>query len=157
MPPSPPAPSARLGPAEIAAFLSPYLAEGRRQEVWRIEEVTIDGQRLEARVSMTSTYVSATDPRGFHLTAFATLEFVSQLVIIYGHVWAGLDRKTREGWLLEASIRTDKAIRDPERIDVSIVTPSVRRVRENVIGVSDFTVRDRLGGEFSGRLKSFLA
>jgi hypothetical protein len=149
--------SAHLGPDEIAAFLSPYLAEGRRQEVWRIEEVTIAGRQLDARVSMTQTYVSATDPRGFHLTAFATLEFVSQLVIIYGHVWAGLDKKTREGWLLEASIRTEKAIRDPERIDVSIVTPSVRRVRENVIGVSDFTVRDRLGGEFSGRLKSFLA
>jgi hypothetical protein len=149
--------SARLGPAEIAAYASPYLTEGRRQEVWRIEEVVIEGDRLEARVAMTSTYVSATDTHGFHLTAFSTLEFVSQLVIIYGHVWAGLDCKTREGWLLEASIRTEHAIRDPERIDVAIVSTSVRRLRDNVIGTSDFVVTDSSGGRFTGRLKSFLS
>lgn len=153
----PPSPHARLGPAEIAAFASPYLTEGRRQEAWRIEEVVIEGERLEARVAMTSTYVSATDARGFHLTAFSALEFVSQLVIIYGHVWAGLDRKTREGWLLEASIRTAEAIRDPERIDVTVVTKSIRRVRDNLIGTFEFTATGRRGGEFVGRLKAFLS
>lgn len=153
----PPSLRARLGPAEIAAFASPYLTEGRRQEAWRIDDVVIEGERLEARVAMTSTYVSATDAHGFHLTAFSALEFVSQLVIIYGHVWAGLDRKTREGWLLEASIRTADAIRNPDRIDVTIVTKSVRRVRDNVLGVSEFTVSDGGGGTFTGRIKSFLA
>ena len=153
----PPSLRARLGPAEIAAFASPYLTEGRRQESWRIDDVVIEGERLEARVAMTSTYVSATDARGFHLTAFSALEFVSQLVIIYGHVWAGLGRKSREGWLLEASIRTAEAIRDPERIDVTIDTKSIRRVRDNLIGTFEFTVADRLGGVFSGRLKAFLA
>jgi hypothetical protein len=157
MPPSQPAPSARLGPDEIAAFLSPYLAEGRRQEVWRIEEVTIDGQRLEARVDMTHVYESASDPHGFHLTAFSTLEFVSQLVIIYGHVWAGLDKKTREGWLLEASIRTEKAIRARDGIQVTVLTKSIRKVRDNLIGTFEFTVADGLGGSFSGRLKAFLS
>ena len=157
MPPSPPAPSAHLGPDEIAAFLSPYLAEGRRQEAWRIEEVTIDGQRLEARVGMTHVYESASDPHGFHLTAFSTLEFVSQLVIIYGHVWAGLDKKTREGWLLEASIRTEKAIRARDGIQVTVLTKSIRKVRDNLIGTFEFTVADGLGGSFGGRLKAFLS
>ncbi|MEI6238836.1 MAG: hypothetical protein WCR51_00465 [Planctomycetia bacterium] len=149
--------SARLGPDEIAAFLSPYLTEGRRQEAWRIDEVTIDGERLEARVGMTHVYESPSDPHGFHLTAFSTLEFVSQLVIIYGHVWAGLDRKTREGWLLEASIRTEKAIRERQGIDVTVLMKSIRKVRDNLIGTFEFTVADRLGGSFSGRIKAFLS
>jgi hypothetical protein len=149
--------SAHLGPAELAAFLSPYLTEGRRQEAWRIDEVTIEGERLEARVTMTSTYVSGTDSRGFHLTAFSALEFVSQLVIIYGHVWAGLDKKTREGWLLEASIRTAEAIRERDGLQVTVLTKSIRKVRDNLIGTFEFTVADRLGGSFSGRLKAFLS
>lgn len=153
----PPSPHARLGPAELAAFASPYLTEGRRQETWRIDEATIERDRLEARVTMTSTYVSGTDPRGFHLTAFSALEFVSQLVIIYGHVWAGLDRKTREGWLLEASIRTAEAIRERDGLQVTVLTKSIRKVRDNLIGTFEFTVADRLGGSFSGRLKAFLS
>jgi hypothetical protein len=157
MPHPHPALSARLGPTDIAAFISPYLTEGRRQETWRIDEVTIEGDRLEARVTMTSTYVSGTDPRGFHLTAFSALEFVSQLVIIYGHVWAGLDRKTREGWLVEASIRTAEAIRERDGIAVEVLTKSIRRVRDNLIGTFEFTVTDRLGGSFTGRLKAFLS
>lgn len=157
MPPSPSTLSARLGPTEIAAFVSPYLTEGRRQDAWRIEEVTIAGDRLEARVTMTSTYVSGTDPRGFHLTAFSALEFVSQLVIIYGHVWAGFDKKTREGWLLEASIRTAEAIRERDGLRVTVLTKAIRKVRDNLIGTFEFTVADGLGGLFSGRLKAFLS
>jgi hypothetical protein len=72
-------------------------------------------------------------------------------------VWAGLDKKTREGWLLEASIRTEKAIRARDGIQVTVLTKSIRKVRANLIGTFEFTVADGLGGSFSGRLKAFLS
>ena len=45
---------------------------------------------------MRSAYVSGTDAGGFHLTIFSALEFASQLMIVYGHVWAGLEKKVRD-------------------------------------------------------------
>jgi hypothetical protein len=152
-----PSTARRLDPDAIAPFLSPYLTAGRRAETWAIREVEIDGDRLRAVVGMTSTFVSPTDAGGFHLTAFSTLEFVSQLVIIHAHVWAGLDRKTREGWLLETSIRTANAIRDPDHIEVGLVSKSIRKIGESILGNFEFTVADRHGGSFTGRLKAFLA
>ncbi len=90
-----------LSAAEIEKLSSHYLNDGRKQESWKIEQVEISGDLLNATLSMSSTYVSDTDEHGFHLTIFSTLEFLSQLMIIYGHNWAGLDEKTREGWMVE--------------------------------------------------------
>lgn len=42
---------------------------------------------------MNSTFVSATDTGGFHLTIFSASEFLSQLAIIYGHIGNGLTEK----------------------------------------------------------------
>ncbi len=48
---------------------------------------------LKAKLRMNSTFVSATDTGGFHLTIFSAYEFLSQLAIIYGHIGNGLTEK----------------------------------------------------------------
>ena len=110
----------RLSVADIQNLSSHYLNEGRKQESWQIEEIEINGQRLTAKVSMRTTYVSDADAKGFHLTIFTTLEFLSQLMIIHAHVWAGLRKKIREGWMVESSTRCVRATRDPSNIKVEM-------------------------------------
>lgn len=146
-----------LTETELGPYSSRYLREGRKAESWRIESVDIAGARCSARVSMLSTYVSPTDARGFHLTIFSTLEFLSELMIIYGHVWAGLKEKTREGWMVESTAHSVRAIRDPDRIDVEMTVESIRRRGDNLFGVADFRVTDRFNGLFKVRLKGFLS
>lgn len=141
---------------EISKLSSHYLNEGRKSESWRIDSVEMQGKSLTAHVSMTSTYVSQTDVYGFHLTIFSTLEFLSQLMIIYGHVWAGLSEKTQEGWMVESSIRTTRAIRNPQDIRVDMEA-SVKKVGMHLYGVAECKVTDDQGGLFEVTMKGFLS
>lgn len=145
-----------LSPAEIANISSRYLSEGRKEDVWEITHVEICGESLTAKVRMVSYYVSPTDDVGFHLTSFSTLEFLSQLFIIYGHVLGGLTKKTREGWMLESSISCKKAIRDPENIAVEMNFRTLKQMRESLIGVANARVYDQ-DGLFLARIKAILA
>lgn len=150
-------PAQRLGPADIEKLLSHYLTEGRKQESWRIDEIEVREDRLAARVAMKSTYVSGQDAGGFHLTIFSTLEFLSQLMIIYAHVWAGLPEKRREGWMVESSTRSVRAIRDPDCIRVEMSIRTMRKRGVNLYCVADCRVTDDGGGLFECRLKGFLS
>lgn len=149
--------AARLGPTEIGKLSSHYLNEGRKQESWRIEEIEISNNRLDARVSMSSTYVSSSDSQGFHLTIFSTLEFLSQLMILYAHVWAGLPEKRREGWMVESSTRSLRAIRSAENIRVEMTVLKMRKRGENLYCVAEYRVTDDKDGLFEARLKGFLS
>lgn len=149
--------SVSLGQAEIQRLSSFYLREGRRQESWEIDEISILDRELSARVSMKSFFVSGTDQHGFHLTIFSTLEFLSQLMIIYAHVWAGIEEKIREGWMVESQTRSVRAIRNPERIDVSMLVRKIRKRGDNLYCVADYRVTDDAGGLFEVSLKGFLS
>ena len=152
-----PAPKVTLNTEDIAPFSSQYLHEGRKKESWRIESVEIDGDRATARVSMLSTYVSGSDSKGFHLTIFSTLEFLSELMLIYSHVWAGFSEKSREGWMVESTTRSRQAIRDPDRIDVEMKVNVMRQRGGILLCESDYRVTDRFGGLFEISLKGFLS
>jgi hypothetical protein len=147
----------RLGEDEIARFASPYLNGGRKQESWRIDAIEIEDGRLLAEVSMRSTYVSGTDAGGFHLTIFSTLEFLSQLMIVYVHVWAGLREKSREGWMVESRTRSVRAVRNPERIQVEMTVRKMRQRGVNLYCTADYRVTDDQGGLFEVQLKGFVA
>ena len=149
--------SANLSEDEIERLSSHYLAEGRKQESWKIREVRIQGRALSAVVSMRSTYVSRSDAQGFHLTLFSALEFLSQLMITYAHVWAGLTEKTREGWMLECNTRSVRAIRNAAHIDVDMEVRSMRKHGNNLLCEADYRVTDNQGGLFEVQLKGFLS
>jgi hypothetical protein len=146
-----------LAAADVKAISSHYLQEGRKQEAWAIQWIEIDGQRLQAQVVMTSQYQSPTASHDFHLTIFSTLEFASQLMIIYAHVWAGLAEKVREGWMVECSTRSVRAIRDPADIRVEMQVKRMRKRGEHLVCEADFTVSDAAGGLFELSLKGFLS
>lgn len=146
-----------LTPADCVPISSPYLAEGRKSEHWEIGDVRIEGEHLSTVVRMTSTYLSATDEGGFHLSFVTCLEFLSQLMIIHAHAWAGLDEKRREGWMLESVTRNSRPIRDPGCINVDMQVDSIRRMGEKIFSVADFRVTDRFDGLFKVRLKAMLA
>jgi hypothetical protein len=146
-----------LGPEELLPYRSPYLNGGRAREAWVIREVTIVDDRLQASVMMSSTYVSATDASGFHLTIFSTLEFLSQLMIVYGHVRADLLRKTKEAWMVESHTRSTRAIRDPDDIRVDMVVRAMRRQGQTILCVTESRVTDGGDGLFEVMLKGFLS
>ena len=146
-----------LSKDEIKKLSSPYLNEGRKQETWQIDRISVEDDRLDADISMKSLYLSDTDGGGFHLTIFSTLEFLSELMIIYVHVWAGLEEKTQEGWMVECKARNVKAIRNPDAIKVEMHVESIRRRGKTVRIVTDCRVTDDQGGLFEVWLKGFLA
>lgn len=145
-----------LSTEEISRLSSTYLSQGRKQEDWEITYLEIDDNVLNARIRMRTRYISPTDPGGFHLTIFSTLEFLSQLAIIYVHVWAGLTEKTREGWMLECSVNSKQAIRDPENIQVRMEIPSIRNIKNKIIVVAESRVFDQ-DGLFEARMKCILS
>jgi hypothetical protein len=145
----------RLPAETIDAISSAYLREGRRQEAWALQWVEIEGDRLYASVAMTSVYAPSRED--FHLTIFATLEFTSQLMIVYAHDWAGLDRKLREGWMVESRTRTVRAVR---RADEILVEMHARRMRKRGVHLyceADYVVTDAADGRFEVTLKGFLS
>lgn len=146
-----------LGPEQIQALSSHYLNEGRKQESWRIGDINIRGRQLSTTVSMRSVYTSGTDSKGFHLTIFSTLEFLSELMIIYAHAWAGLQKKTKEGWMLESSTKSIRAVRNPDQIKVEMKIAAIKKLGDNIICIADYSVTDDQGGLFEVRLKGFLS
>ena len=147
----------QLSEDEIKRLSSHYLNEGRKQEAWQVDRISVKDDRLDADISMKSLYLSDTDGGGFHLTIFSTLEFLSELVIIYIHVWAGLEDKTQEGWMVECKARNVKAIRNPDAIKVEMHVESIRRRGKTVRIVTDCRITDDQGGLFEVWLKGFLA
>lgn len=147
----------RLGPCDIEKLSSHYLNEGRKQESWQIDNIQINADVLLAQVSMRSTYISKTDAHGFHLTIFSTLEFLSQLMIIYAHAWAGLRVKVREGWMVESTARCLRAIRNPDAILVEMRVHTMRQRAGHLYCVADFQVTDDNDGLFKVTLKGFLS
>ena len=139
------------------ATQSEYLNFGRKEDVWEIVCVEIEGDCLKAQVRMKSYYISETDNRGFHLSIFSTLEFLSQLKLIYSHHWAKLESKTLEGWLVESNVKSKKAIRSSEEIFVEMDVLKMLKRHSTYFMISETRVYDADGGEFTARLKAFLS
>lgn len=146
----------RLGPDDLVPISSPYLSGGRRDESWTIDWVEIGEDKLQAAVLINSPYISASDAGGFHVTIFSALEVVSQLLIVYMHVWAGLEEKVREVWMVESQTRSIEAIRD-RTISVEMQATKMRKVGARIYSTVQFRVKGSSGGLFEISLKCFLS
>jgi hypothetical protein len=146
----------KLNPEEIDKISSVYLKTGRSQDIWEVTDVEIDNNILTARIRMRSYFISPTDNAGFHLTMYPPIEFISQLMIIYVHVWAGLPEKTQEGWMIESSFSSKKAIRDPENIQVRMEVTSIRKIKDKIYIVAATKVFDQ-EGFFEAKMKCLLS
>lgn len=92
----------RLSNAVLQPLMSPYIGAGQKAESWRFDWVELCGHDVKAQARMDQYYCSATDNARFHLSMFTALEMISQLLIIFGHRYEGLETKTREAWLVSA-------------------------------------------------------
>jgi hypothetical protein len=145
-----------LTPEEIARLSSSYLKEGKRQDIWEITDIVIENKILIAHIRMRSHYISPTDKGGFHLTILSTLEFLSQLMMIFVHVQAGYAEKTKEGWMLESAISCKRTIRDKENIEVRMELASMKKVKGSILVVSKSQVSDK-DGLYEATLKGLLS
>jgi len=145
-----------LNGEDIQKFSSHYLNEGRKQESWQINHITIDGMMLNAHVSMLSTYLSATDDNKFHLTVFSALEFLTQLMIAYMHIWAGLEEKVGEVWMIECDLKSRSVIRDPDNIFVSMTVERIKERGTDIYTTASCKITDPQEGLMTFHLKYFL-
>lgn len=145
-----------LTPKDFAKISSPYLDTGVKQDSWSILEVDILEDTLKAKLRMKSTFVSPTDQGGFHLTVFSASEFLSQLAVIYGHVWSGLSEKKGEVWMVESHFYCKKAIREPENINVEMKFPIMRKTKDKILMFTQSKVFDQ-NGLFTAELKYFFS
>lgn len=146
----------KFGPAEIAALSSVYIDEGVKKDAWEIYEIEISGPIVRAKIRMKSFFVSPTDPGGFHLTIFSTLEFLAQLANIYLHVAAGFEKKERETWMREATVTSRKTIRNADNIQVEMDFFGLKQLGDGVVSMANCKVFDDEGGLFTARLKGLL-
>jgi hypothetical protein len=146
----------KLTRTEIDNLSSPYLKEGKRMDLWEITDVIIDDKALVAHIRMRSHYTSSTDKGGFHLTILSTLEFLSQLMLIFVQSWGGYTEKIKEGWMLESSLSCKRAIRDSEKIEVRMNLVSVKKVKGSILAVTKSKVSDSNNGLFEATLKALL-
>lgn len=146
-----------LDTEQVKKISSPYLSEGRKEDKWEIVQVSILNETLLAHIRMLSYYKSSTDTLGFHLTTFSTMEFVSQLFVVYGHVLAGLEEKVQEAWMMNCNINCLKAIRDPDNIQVEMQFRTLRKIKNRMLGHASARIWDEQGGEFTASLKALLA
>jgi hypothetical protein len=145
-----------LGDAEITALSSVYIDRGIKQESWKIQKARVSGRVLTATVNMTETFVSPTDPAGFHLSIFCTQEIISQLANIYLHVAAGLTSKSRESWMRECKFNYRNVIRTTENIQVEMNFVSQKWIGDTLAALAQCRMYDDNGGLFTARLKGML-
>jgi len=145
-----------LSQEEIAALSSVYINRGIKQEAWEIQSVKFTGSLLSATVRMTSTFVSPTDPDGFHLTIFCTQEILAQLANIHLHVMAGHKVKCRESWMRECHFNYRNVIRQTENIKVEMDMASHRWAGDTLVGKVECRMTDDSGGLFIATLKGML-
>ena len=145
-----------LSREEIEALSSVYISRGIKQEAWEITRIKFSGTVLTAAVRMTSTFVSPTDPDGFHLTIFCTQEILAQLANIHLHVSAGHKTKCRESWMRECHFNYRNVIRRPDNIQVEMDMVSQRWVGDTLVGKVVARMFDDQGGWFMATLKGML-
>lgn len=146
----------QLSAEEIAALSSVYIDEGIKQEAWQIQDIVINGNKLDASVTMTSYFVSPTDPDGFHMSIFCTQEILSQLANIYLHVVAGLKVKSRETWMRDCRFTYRKVIRDGENIKVEMDFIKQRWVGESLLVRINCRMTDGEDGLFIASMKGMM-
>lgn len=144
---------------EIIEISSNYLQNRSPKEKWSINEVIIDNKNnlCEAKVSMEKYLHSNTDNNQFHFTIFSALEIASQLMIIYAHKQYKIEKKIREGWMIESNTSIKNAIRDPKNIIFKMEVLKLKKLKDNLYCIANYTITDRFYGEMKIRLKGFLS
>lgn len=147
----------KLTPDEVTHISSDYIREGRLHESWKINEITISDKNAFMDVSMTATYPPESDNSHFHLSIYLAEEMASQLMIIYGHIWAELTEKKEQVWMLESHTKSIKAVTNTEHIKVEMDVQTMRKRGKTIYGIGKYQISDDRGGLIKLEQKGVLA
>lgn len=147
----------RLNSNDVKNISSEYISEGRLYECWRINEVVIDGEKAMMDASMIRIYPPGSSKKDFHLSIYLAEEMASQLMIIYGHVWAGLTEKKGEVWMLESHTKSIRSVRETEHIKVEMDVQTMRKRGKTIFGIGVYRITDDQGGLIELRQKGILS
>lgn len=118
---------------KLNALMSPYWAEGFKQDTHDLASVTINKNRIEAECKMKSFFISPTDPR-FHLSVFNATDFICQAGIVHALFINGFESKQHEVLMTDIQMTLTKQVMDPTLIPItmeiyakSVTTPSQSR------------------------------
>lgn len=139
--------SIQPSPDDLRKTSSAYLAGGKKQEEWIIEDLFIDGETLKAIINMKSFYQPQPENIAFHLSFITALEFTSQLAIVYLHHWAQLKDKTNEVWLVKSICEVGSPITNPDCIEVYMQVKSIRKFQGKVYANQEFFITDHNQGQ----------
>lgn len=147
----------KLSSDEVIDISSDYIREGRLFESWKINEVVIDGTHAYMDVSMVSVYPEGSSREHFHLSIYLAEEMASQLMIIYGHIWAGLLEKKSQVWMLESHTKSIRPITKTDNIKIEMVVPKMRKRGETIFGIGNYRITDDNDGLIELQQKGMLA
>jgi hypothetical protein len=112
--------SRRLEPGELEPLYAPFLmAGGMGHERIAFDWVEVAGKMVTASCHMAEHFRSPWDFE-FHLNAVTGMAMISQLAMIHGMVVCGVDRKDFEILMMDYRQTMTDAIRDRERIRLSM-------------------------------------
>ena len=147
----------KLNAEEVTNISSDYIREGRLFESWKINEVIIDDQIAYMDVSMVSVYPPGSSIEDFHLSIYLAEEMASQLMIIYGHIWADLSEKRSQVWMLESHTKSIRPITKTENIKIEMVVPRMRKRGDTIFGIGNYRITDENDGLIELQQKGMLA
>jgi hypothetical protein len=146
-----------LTAADWGPVSSNYLSEGRRAEEWLIDTMEFSNNHLIlATVSMKNIFAPSDNAHQFHLPAYAAMEFVSQVQIIYMHLWSGCDKKTQEVWMLESRFKAESPILDKESIQIEMNVEKIKCLQNKIYCTAQHRVFDSRGGLFNIWIKAWM-
>ncbi len=147
----------RLNSNDVLNISSDYIREGRQYESWQINEVIIDNKTAVMDVSMVTTYPLEANKKDFHLSIYLAEEMASQLMIIYGHIWAGLTEKREEVWMLESHTKSIRSVTETEHIKVTMNLQTMRKRDNAIFGIGNYRITDDQDGLIELKQKGILS
>ena len=147
----------KLSSNDVDNISSDYIREGRLYECWQINDVIIEGKKATMDVSMIKTYPPGSNKKDFHLSIYLAEEMASQLMIIYGHIWADLTEKRGEVWMLESHTKSIRSVTKTECIKVEMELQTMRKRGDTIFGIGNYHITDDQGGLIELRQKGILS
>lgn len=145
-----------ISKSEFDKVSSNYLSSGRSNESWQIDSISYNPAQLIAFISMKNAFLVESDQKKWHLPIFPIYEFTSQLQIIYLHLWAQLEKKTKEIWMIETNIRAIRPILSRDSIKVVVNKSRIRKTDKGIYCICDHIITDHDDGLINIKIKSFL-
>ena len=128
--------------------------EKKEREKWKIDQLNIEKNELQALVSIENLPII--DQDYFHLSFFTAIEFASQLQIIFMHQHARLNKKTEEVWMLESSFISKNKITKTQNLSVNMHAAKIKIIRNFFYCWATHHISDDVGGLFEIKIKAII-